>query len=483
MSVDHERRNQLLDALSRLHRDADQSDEAKLRRQFLPLWDHGRALEDDVMIVRGERGTGKTMLFRVLNSVRDRPDLMQQMFRSPRPTKPQWLEGFSSQMDHPAGDAVVGFAKRGVGPLRRMWLAHLAARLAESLEELPWDEQAKWRDRWRLKRNEVAEWGELSDEDVARAMNYLDRVERLCQDREESIVVTYDHLDRIGILEREVREQTSAALLLLWLNLSNRYRWLRAKIFIREDLFEAGSAAGADASKLKSRSVRLRWDADSLYRMLIRSMANQHPDLASWIQEGVNGVPLEDRGELGLFPPESLPEEGRVSRRGFAQHFVGKYMGAGPKKGQVHTWLLTKLQDAHEQIAPRSLLELVANAAEGARRSPKAKYSRLLTPPELTAALEETSRRRASEIREEHPIVERLENLRGTQVPAASSKIVSLLRPIPKDPLPNLRPEEAASELLRLGVLLLRERERLDVPDIYRFGFGIKRKGGTRKID
>ena len=36
-------------------------------------------------------------------------------------------------------------------------------------------------------------------------------------------------------------------------------------------------------------------------------------------------------------------------------------------------------------------------------------------------------------------------------------------------------------ELKRIGVVSVRDDGRIDVPDIYREGFGIKRKGGTKR--
>ena len=36
-------------------------------------------------------------------------------------------------------------------------------------------------------------------------------------------------------------------------------------------------------------------------------------------------------------------------------------------------------------------------------------------------------------------------------------------------------------ELVRLGVIAIRSDGRVDVPDIYRFGFGILRKGGVAR--
>ncbi|MCB9653995.1 MAG: hypothetical protein H6729_07710 [Deltaproteobacteria bacterium] len=483
MSIDKEMRRGLLTALSHLPRDADQfEDENLLLRHFLPLWAHGRALEDDVMVVRGERGTGKTMLFRFLRSIGGHFELLGTIFPGARIGHPAYIDGFSGSPAHPSNDAIEGFAKqKDLVAIRKMWLIHLVGTLSSKCNRALSERLEKVISLWRDGRSSITTWGNVEDIIAEEAMNWLDALEDARQQSSEPLVVTYDHLDRIGIFDRDVRRKSASSLLLLWLSLSIRYRSLRAKIFIREDLFEAALASGADASKLKARSVRLAWDADAMYRMLIRSMSNQTPELRDWIQTGQFRIDLDDKGALlGWFPPE---EFGEAKRRSFAEHLVGKYMGSSPKKGKVYTWLLDKLQDAHGAVAPRSLLDLIANAAESALRGvPRAKHSKLLTPSELTSALEATSKRRAHEVEEEHPVVARLKSLAGINVPVAESKVMKLLDPQPDDNMPDLSAPAAFDELLRIGVLRRRADGRMDVPDIYRHGFGIKRKGGTAGV-
>ena len=41
--------------------------------------------------------------------------------------------------------------------------------------------------------------------------------------------------------------------------------------------------------------------------------------------------------------------------------------------------------------------------------------------------------------------------------------------------------ERALEELVQLGVLRIRDDGRIDVPDLYRYGYGIKRKGGVAR--
>ena len=158
-------------------------------------------------------------------------------------------------------------------------------------------------------------------------------------------------------------------------------------------------------------------------------------------------------------------------------------MGTGPKKGYAHRWIPNHLQDAQRRVVPRSMLNLLGYAAEQELRRPLARGKRLLAPQDLAEALTETSRRRVSELQEEYRLVQRLENLRGRRLLLEQGEVIDLLgTPVPGE-APGLTTEGEAvlDELVRLGVISVRLDKRIDVPDIYRYGFGIKRKGGVAR--
>lgn len=159
-------------------------------------------------------------------------------------------------------------------------------------------------------------------------------------------------------------------------------------------------------------------------------------------------------------------------------------MGAGERKGFVYRWIPNHLQDAHTRIVPRSLLNLMKFAADHAlKNGPAAGHKRLLAPAELQAALEETSRRRVQELAEEHAVVRRLGQLSGLIVMADPDDVEERLsRPVAgsQDGF-GRRGSDVRDELVRLGVLRIRTDGRVDVPDIYRYGYGIKRKGGVAR--
>jgi hypothetical protein len=158
-------------------------------------------------------------------------------------------------------------------------------------------------------------------------------------------------------------------------------------------------------------------------------------------------------------------------------------MGTGAKKGMTYRWIPNRLQDAHAHAVPRSVLSLVRHAAKFAlNRGPGAQSLRLLTPTELQGALEETSKRRANELREEFPVVERLENLRNSTVMLARKKAIDALSRATKiSDEHGSDGEQVLRTLIELGVMSERPDGRIDVPDIYRYGFGILRKGGVKR--
>lgn len=274
-----------------------------------------------------------------------------------------------------------------------------------------------------------------------------------------------------------------ASLLAMWMALADRYRRIRPKIFVRDDLFQASFAAFPDASKLEARSVSLEWRVEDLYRVLIKHMANLSEGLRHWITSSVRGIPLAEAAELGWMPPLSLPEFGANSQKGFVDHLAGERMGSGDAKGYTYRWIPNRLQDAHSRAVPRSILSLIRNAAQDAlKRGCSALNLRLLHPHELARAIESTSLRRVDELKEEFPVVARLENLRGKAVMLARKDVVRAMAIAPaSDDDFGVDGEAVLREFVELGVMSERPDGRIDVPDIYRYGFGILRKGGVRR--
>ncbi|NJK32762.1 MAG: hypothetical protein HC927_10330 [Deltaproteobacteria bacterium] len=366
--------------------------------------------------------------------------------------------------------------------LRIFWLTHLCCCIARAQPDLP-PLPAGLRECWEVYINDPQRWVSLANQHLGPLSSWLDSLDAALRERDQTIFVLYDHLDKIGIYDRSIRHRFAATLLGLWMSLTNRYTHLRAKIFLREDIFEATQQSFADASKLQSRSLSLDWDLPSLFRMLIRHMVAASPDLREWIQRGTKGIALTEHTILGWMPPERMPEKGKNSQKNLIDHLAGEMMGKGLKKGYTYRWIPNRLQDAHVRVVPRSLLNLIGFAAEAALPQGSARGDRLLTPDDLQRALAKTSSYRVAELVEEHKVVRRLENLRGVTVMLDPETVAArLARPLgSEDDRFGDDGHAVRDELVRLGVLSVRPDGRIDVPDIYRYGFGIKRKGGVKR--
>ncbi len=481
--LDDARRRELLAELQDMGSDADAHSD--IVNVFLALPSHAAALQPSKLIVRGERGAGKTALFHMLRQMRERKQPLSDVFPEANELAGHWVEGFGERgKTHPSADVLDQFGTEASdnADVRAFWFGHLIGVLSDSVpdEERP---PASFIQLWREHRTDPAQWVDTAKAELGALTAWLDRFDDRRVVDGQWVFVTYDHLDKLGITRPGVRRRFASTLLAMWLSLSNRYERLRGKVFLREDLFQSSLRSSTDASKLETRSVSLYWSTEDLYRLLIRHMSAA-TGLRNWLNSDPVKIPLRVHKVLGWLPPPALPEDGKVSQRSFAEKLAGELMGKGVKKGYTHRWIPNHLQDAHRAIVPRSILNIVRFSAQWAvQNGPRAKGSRLLAPTELHAALESTSKYRAQELEQEHLVVNRIENLKGLVLLAKRREVVARLgtpRPHTDDSF-GTDGEAVLDELVSLGVLRIRDDGRIDVPDIYRFGFGIKRKGGVAR--
>lgn len=469
-------RTKLLEDLSTLKSDDDDA-VAQDAKWFLPLDAHARALRSETLVVRGGRGAGKSSLFHFLGHMQKQPGLAVPVGVGTAIAKTLWQEGFSGSAEHPSLALVGAFGNKANDDRRRFfWYAWLCARLslATSVALPP----------GRLARAFQAVWDPDALADAAESQlgllnAWMDSLEL---GRTTPIVVTYDGLDRIGS-SSSTRKNMTASLLAMWLSLADRYRNIRPKVFVREDLFQASLSAFPDASKLDARSVSIEWRVEDLYRVLIKHMANTSEGLKNWVEGSSRRIPLILQGALGWMPPSTLPEIGKGSQKSFVDHLAGEMMDTGTKKALTYRWIPNRLQDAHARMVPRSILSLTRNAALFAiKRGAGAQNLRLLTPLELQGALELTSKRRVDELKEEFPVVGRLEFLKNRTVMLDRKVAIDALsRATNIEDEHGTDGEQVLRTLIELGVMSERADGRIDVPDIYRYGFGILRKGGVKR--
>jgi hypothetical protein len=272
-----------------------------------------------------------------------------------------------------------------------------------------------------------------------------------------------------------------------WADYARRWKRIRAKIFLRTDLFQRhATAGGADLAKLAANRAELTWSDRNLYAMLVKRLANASPELYAYCDR--TAIQFSDDEDLGWVPSIVKAEQARP----IVDRMVGPYMGANFKKGLVFRWLLDHIRDGRGNALPRPLVRLVEEAARlELEAGVRARPPRLLSPIALRSALDVVSKEHVSQALDEWPwLMGVRERLSGSQVPWDRPSHVERMLGLNWDTSwgsrgvinpPTDTPREFVDYLVEIGVFRRRLDGRVDVPDLFLAGLNVKRKGGVRR--
>jgi hypothetical protein len=496
-----EKRRELQEELSRTL--APEEARRDPRTYFLPLAQHRDLLQRHIIVVVGERGTGKTALFRFLSSLRGPAEISQAM--PGLRTQLSWCRGYAEAPEFPAASTLTAWMNK-VSPMEMesMWRRLLLARLSreDGLPPVPTALQAAMACLDPDQTNHMEQWAVERDADRAHSYTWLDRVEEALVRQGRTIILGYDDLDLIGE-DDELRGAATAVegLLRLWLPLSRRLERVQARIFLRPDLFNLAQQTTRDASKVGAQSIELRWTGEDVFRVMLRHIGASE-SLRTWLAQGPQAITFKQDALLGHLPPPALPEIGAQlplfqpiapntvqSQKDLAARLAGEVMGSGLNKGYTYQWILNHSQDGLARHLPRVTLNLLRHAALDALASSEAqpRGSRLLLPAHLVAAQARAGKERLSELRE-HPgdkqLIDRLElSIQRREAPLPWAEVVELLHHSGQTD-----PETTLNHLRALGIVLRRparapdQVDRLDLPEIFRTALNMVRKGGPLQI-
>ena len=169
-------------------------------------------------------------------------------------------------------------------------------------------------------------------------------------------------------------------------------------------------------------------------------------------------------------------------------------MGRGPKRGFPYTWIPNHLADTEGRVSPRSFLAALKTAAEDtADRHPD--HNHALHSDSIKRGVQEASKTRVLEIQEDYPWVHQiLSPLEGMIVPCQFDEIVKRwdLDPLAEAvkqgevKLPPLHIKQGSDgvreDLESLGVFFRMRDGRVNIPDVFRVGYGLGRRGGVRPV-
>ena len=475
----------LLQLLSRMGSNgrAESEDREAFCKMFYPVPEQMKALDPDVTLILGSRGSGKTSLFRAVAEF-GLTETFRNLYPKARiPENCQWV-----------GVGLAGKTVPNQTQLRRFfgdpgttedqahdfWQCLLVRELWELLDE----EGRKGCMPLKNASSSIVE----ALLDAARACSdaaasALDRLDDRLEHKRQILFVGYDDLDLL------VTQSGRAASTLIgfWASRSRRWNGIRAKLFMRSDIYQRfGVEGGPDLAKISANRMELNWSDESLLGLLIKRVLNT--DMESWRKTlGLKQSQLRMDPKLGW----SLLSETPETLRSVVHALLGPYMGAGPKKGATQTWIIDHIKDCQGNAVPRFLVGMFELAAQLQIKSDYAGPT-LLAPTFLRQALTTISEEHVKASLPEWPWLEgfkqritRLSKLRN--VPFERKYFEVQIRKNWNDSWGNNveAPCEDSGDfvplLLDAGILRERKDGRLETTDLYLDGLGFKRKGGVRR--
>ncbi|OXM73866.1 MULTISPECIES: hypothetical protein [Amycolatopsis] len=444
---------------------------------------HRGALEPDVTVVTGGRGVGKTVWFQTLLNDELRT-LAADEYQLPRLLKIDPLAGFGSERNldkYPSRRVLEELLHDGVNPVDIWTAVALQALGMNAIRELT---------TWKAKLG----WLRSHPEEAESA---LDKADRAAAETGTIKLFLFDALDRLHENRRSA-DILTGSILEFALNLRIETRYLRAKVFIRDDMLDSSHAYFPDSSKLTSNAVDLTWSQVDLYGLLFQHLGNaEEEDLAERFRRSTGT--WQTKGSRHV-PPSRLAADGETQQEVFIR-IAGKFMGPNHRRGRTYTWLPNHLADGRGQTSPRSFLAALRTAVDNTVST----YANHFSPLHWDAikqGVQKASKTRVDEIQEDLPwVASTISPLHGLQVPIEQNEILQRwherdlesslgrlvqvpgddndVRTGPQHPgdYPRL-----VNELIALGIMTRRANGKLDLPDVYRIAFGIGRRGGVPRV-
>lgn len=491
----------ILESVSKIApENASAEDEDNLFAFFLPLRSYSKLADPKVFLITGGRGAGKSELFRVLTAEGGVEHVLSETDRK-RFTKiysSVFLIGYQA-----SGEESKGFPAKAVfdkyaksqdeEQITCLWSGMLCAMLLKNFssdkqfgdiaKKYLGEEPIEYLCQYGNMPEKWLDWIKCNQE---KWEAFFDACDDYFLSKKEQIFIAYDELDRICSNYNDLFLYIRS-LLSFWFTHNNRWGNLKAKIFLRSDLYNSKSLHFVDSSKMRAYQLELRWDSLSLYRLLVKRMANCGNELVVSYLSAIPFLLNKKQEALGYLPGDS-----EDAFKLFVEKTIGQYMGKDPKRGISYSWVPNHIQDANAELSPRPFLKCFVFAAkelcEHKGDVEKLENDRIFSPTRLQGALVEVSKDRVKELVEDEYgwLNILIQRLKGQSMLMERSEFLKYLsiENWPEDQrgaLPGISPEELLGALESLGIFFETEDERVNAPEIYLHGFGLKRRGGIKR--
>jgi len=490
-SLTAEKRNELLSDLARMGSQGRAEGEStdNLAKTFYPVKEHLRMLDPEVVMVVGPRGSGKTEIFRVVTDANLAEAISQETgtlhLKKIRSIK--WLKGFPLGRDGFDANGLRRFidaSNDDIDAVQRLWFAYLVRVLRHDLVE----NSPLLGELLKAQGGASTEIYQAYVKANDTPLLQLDKIDEQLERDDRYVYIGYDELDTLGGSDWEAMTKGVQGLVAFWAAYTRRWRRIRPKVFLRTDLFERFSTSGgADLAKIAANRVEISWSERQLYSMLLKRIANTSDQLSEYIRETTSGVDWKDHITLGALPFMRKWTDARP----VIERMIGPYMGANRNKGLSYRWPLAHVQDGCGRAIPRPLVRLFEEAASLQINSTFAVAGmRILHSSSLRRAIDRVSSEHVDHARDEWNWIDGvIDRLSGLTVPIARRDVEKRLGsegPWSKTPREEIQPpfsdpRTLLDYLVEIGLLRARSDGRIEAPDLFLYGLGLKHKGGVRR--
>jgi len=450
-----------------------------IRGIFQKTGDFAKFLEDRTWLVRGAKGTGKSMLFRLFVEQPDQAKLLAQ------PTNLEYTTFIAAHGPQQLAstlliaDSLKSYADETNNNWDAFWRNYALLRLVRGLSSKHMQNvlDPRYAEIFGLETNEqILNWL------VSRSTNTLDgavsgdqwrAVDKWLAAQGKKVWLLYDELD--AVFKNDYTKRTAAlnSLFVWWAEMGKVFTSIIPKLFIREDIWKTLNFT--NIAHVMQRSIKLVWSEDDLWRLVLRQALNSSPTFRETV-----------RIRVGI--EKDLLDNTDLERLRMALYILwGERMGRG-RKAFTYNWVRNRITDSQANSFPRSLMIMLNKAVENeknfVKKNDKNTFDTILRPRSLIDSMNEVSAKRVNEVRDEYPdLAEALNALKRESSPIERKQLR-----IAWQGLDAARDDKSLNEtiqkLIDAGVIEIyrfdrqkSEEPRYVVSELYLSGLGMTRRG------